>query len=99
MAILDSKRVEESTRVEKKTNGSSRENKMKGLRFQRIYTKPGQDVFATLEWESRDAVIAGDKGDVVFEQREVEFPKSWSQLATNVVASKYFRGTLGTPQR
>src|SRR5262249_21430794 len=53
----------------------------------------------TVEWESRDAVISGADGRVFFEQRGVEFPKSWSQTATNVVVQKYFRGTLGTPQR
>jgi ribonucleoside-diphosphate reductase alpha chain len=50
-------------------------------------------------WERRNAVISGEGGDVVFEQHDVEVPAAWSQLATNVVASKYFRGTLGTPQR
>ena len=50
-------------------------------------------------WEQRDAVISGENGDVVFEQRDVEIPQPWSQLATNVVVSKYFRGPLGTPSR
>ncbi|MBY0276018.1 vitamin B12-dependent ribonucleotide reductase [Candidatus Binatia bacterium] len=50
-------------------------------------------------WERRNAVISGEGGDVVFEQHDVEIPAAWSQLATNVVASKYFRGPLGTPQR
>src|SRR5262249_24627107 len=50
-------------------------------------------------WERRSAVITGEAGEVVFEQRDVEVPASWSQLATNVVASKYFRGPLGTPER
>ena len=54
--------------------------------------------FDLVEWERRDAVIQGE-GSVVFEQKGVEFPKFWSQLATNVVAQKYFRGTLGTPER
>ena len=54
--------------------------------------------FDAVEWERRDAVIAGE-GSIVFEQKDVEFPKSWSQLATNVVAQKYFRGALGTPER
>ena len=54
--------------------------------------------FDTVEWERRDAVIQGD-GAIVFEQKGVEFPKFWSQLATNVVAQKYFRGALGTPER
>jgi ribonucleoside-diphosphate reductase alpha chain len=48
---------------------------------------------------ARSAVIYGEKGEVVFEQHDVEMPKAWTQLATNVVVSKYFRGPLGTPQR
>ena len=54
--------------------------------------------FDMVEWERRDAVIQGE-GLVVFEQKGVEFPKFWSQLATNVVVQKYFRGALGTPER
>ena len=57
------------------------------------------DPIETETWERRNAVISGEGGDVVFEQHDVEIPAAWSQLATNVVASKYFRGTLGTPQR
>ncbi len=70
-----------------------------GLRFARRYSKPGVHPYDELEWELRDAVITNEKGEVAFEQRNVEVPKSWSQLATNVVAQKYFRGALGTPER
>jgi ribonucleoside-diphosphate reductase alpha chain len=70
-----------------------------GLTFERFFTRQGVDPFETLEWERRDAVISGADGKVFFEQRGVEFPKTWSQTATNVVVQKYFRGTLGTPQR
>jgi ribonucleoside-diphosphate reductase alpha chain len=70
-----------------------------GLTFERYFTRSGVDPFDTVEWERRDAVISGADGKVFFEQRGVEFPKSWSQTATNVVVQKYFRGTLGTPQR
>ncbi len=73
-----------------------------GLAVERYFTanlRPGQDPFETVEWEQRDAVISGADGKVFFEQRGVEFPKTWSQTATNVVVRKYFRGTLGTPQR
>jgi ribonucleoside-diphosphate reductase alpha chain len=59
----------------------------------------GQDPFETVEWELRTAAISGEDGKLVFEQKECEIPKSWSQLATNVVVSKYFRGPLGSPQR
>jgi ribonucleoside-diphosphate reductase alpha chain len=70
-----------------------------GLRVQRFFTEPERDPYGTVEWELRSAVIQGEGGEVVFEQHEVEFPKPWSQLATNVVVSKYFRGHLGSPQR
>jgi ribonucleoside-diphosphate reductase alpha chain len=70
-----------------------------GLAFERYFTRAGVDPFTTVEWELRDAVISGADGRIFFEQRGVEFPRSWSQTATNVVVQKYFRGTLGTPQR
>ena len=62
------------------------------------FTNGTTHTFDTVEWERRDAVIQGE-GSVVFEQKGVEFPKFWSQLATNVVTQKYFRGALGTPER
>ena len=68
------------------------------LAVERVYTKPGQNPFDSVEWETRDAVI-GFGGKVSFEQRDVEFPKSWSQNATNIVAQKYFRGQVGSPER
>src|SRR5499427_197934 len=70
-----------------------------GLAVERYFTRHGVDPFETVEWERRDAVISGADGKVFFEQRNVEFPKSWSQTSTNVVVQKYFRGTLGTPTR
>ncbi|OQC41192.1 MAG: Vitamin B12-dependent ribonucleotide reductase [Acidobacteria bacterium ADurb.Bin051] len=70
-----------------------------GLTFRRHFTTPGIDPFAAVEWETRDAVIANDRGETIFEQRGVEIPRAWSQTATNVVVSKYFRGQLGTPER
>jgi ribonucleoside-diphosphate reductase alpha chain len=69
-----------------------------GLAVERRFTTPGVHPFDEVEWELRDAVI-GDPDDPVFEQRQVEFPKAWSQNATNIVAQKYFRGQVGTPQR
>ncbi|HEV2851842.1 MAG TPA: vitamin B12-dependent ribonucleotide reductase [Thermoanaerobaculia bacterium] len=71
----------------------------RGLHFERYYTTPGVDPFDTVEWELRDAVISNEKGEKVFEQKGVEMPKLWSQTATNVVVSKYFRGQLGSPDR
>jgi ribonucleoside-diphosphate reductase alpha chain len=69
-----------------------------GLR--RLFTSPGVEPYDEVEWEHRDARITNWKdGSVAFEQLGVEFPKSWSVNATNIVAQKYFRGTLGTPER
>ena len=69
-----------------------------GVRVERHFTEPGVHPFDLLEWEVRDAVI-GDAARPAFVQRGVEFPRSWSQNATNIVAQKYFRGNLGTPER
>ncbi|MBA3688728.1 MAG: vitamin B12-dependent ribonucleotide reductase [Chloroflexi bacterium] len=71
----------------------------RGLSIERRYTRAGTDPYDTVEWENREAVITNEHGKVVFEQKDLEFPKSWSQLATQVTTSKYFRGTLGTPER
>ena len=68
------------------------------LRFERRFTRPDVHPYAEVEWELRDSTIPGDGGNV-FEQKGVEVPKFWSQTATNVVASKYFRGKLGSPER
>jgi len=69
-----------------------------GLSVRRFFTSAGEHPFDRVEWERRDARIGhGDK--VSFEQREVEFPRAWSQNATNIVAQKYFRGQLGSPAR
>ena len=64
-----------------------------------MFSRAGVDPFDEIEWETRAAVIRNERGDVVFEQRDVEIPKAWSQQATNIVVSKYFRGQLGTPER
>ena len=70
-----------------------------GLEFSRYFTLPGADPFDEVEWEIRAAVIGNEKGKVVFEQRDVEIPKFWSQQATNIVVSKYFRGQMDSPER
>src|SRR5262245_45332469 len=64
----------------------------------RYFTIPGRDPFDEIEWETRDAFIPGKDGPV-FEQKDVEFPKFWSQTATNIVAQKYFRGRMSSPER
>jgi len=71
-----------------------------GLTFTRYFTTEGVHPFDDVQWETRDAVIPNFKeGGNAFEQRDVEFPITWSQNATNIVAQKYFRGPLDTPQR
>jgi len=71
----------------------------RGLKFRRFFTKPGIHPFDEIIWERRNAVITNEKGEVVFEQKDVEVPASWSMLATNIVVSKYFHGQIGTPER
>src|SRR6186713_1752938 len=66
--------------------------------LKRFFTIPGRDPFEEVEWELRDALIPG-KDKPVFEQKGVEFPKFWSQTATNIVAQKYFRGRMSSPER
>ena len=70
-----------------------------GLDFPRYFSTAGTDPFDEVEWEMRDAVIGNERGKIVFEQRGVEMPKAWSQQATNIVVSKYFRGHVGSPDR
>ena len=70
-----------------------------GLKLARYFTRPGVSPYDEVEWELRTASITNEKGKVVFEQSNVEIPKAWSLMATQVVVSKYFRGPLGTPQR
>jgi ribonucleoside-diphosphate reductase alpha chain len=70
-----------------------------GLTFRRHFTKPGRSPLDEVVWEHRSAVINDEKGQPVFEQKGIEVPETWSQTATNIVASKYFRGALGSSQR
>src|SRR4030095_8030716 len=68
------------------------------LGVRRYFTIPGRGPFVEIEWETRDAFIPG-KDKRVYEQNGVEFPKFWSQTATNIVAQKYFRGRMSSPER
>src|SRR4030081_319885 len=77
-------------------NGASSD---RGLRFERYFTPPDSSAYDLFQWERRTAAITNEKGAVIFEQKDVEVPSSWSQLAINVVAQKYFRGHLGSPDR
>jgi ribonucleoside-diphosphate reductase alpha chain len=85
--------------VEKERPKAKRVASAPGLTFPRFFTERGVDPFDEVEWELRAAVIGSERGEVVFEQRDVEIPKFWSQQATNIVVSKYFRGQLGSPER
>jgi ribonucleoside-diphosphate reductase alpha chain len=69
------------------------------LTYERFFTKPGRNPYDDVTWELRSAVINDEKGQPVFEQHGIEVPTTWSQTATNIVASKYFRGAVGSPQR
>ncbi len=81
------------------SNGEPRTAQSPGLEFPRFFTLPNVDPFDEVTWERRSAVIGNERGEVVFEQRDVEMPSFWSQQATNIVVSKYFRGQIGTAQR
>jgi ribonucleoside-diphosphate reductase alpha chain len=70
-----------------------------GLSFRRLFTKPGVSPYDELEWDLRLAQITDAQGNVIFEQKDVEVPKDWSMTATNIVASKYLHGKVGTPER
>src|SRR2546423_1545980 len=81
-----------------KTATTSPKNGLRGLSVERRFSASGVHPFDQIEWETRDAII-GNPENPAFEQRGVEFPKSWSQNATNIVAQKYFRGRIGSPER
>ena len=70
-----------------------------GLSFRRFFTKPGVSPYDELEWDLRLAQITDAQGNVIFEQKDVEVPKDWSMTATNIVASKYLHGKVGSPER
>jgi ribonucleoside-diphosphate reductase alpha chain len=80
-------------------NTATPSKKAPGLSFRRFFTKTGVSPYDEIEWEKRTALITDAKGNAIFEQKDVEVPKDWSVTATNIVASKYLHGTLGTPER
>jgi ribonucleoside-diphosphate reductase alpha chain len=86
----------ENPKIETRTGSVERRT---GLTFRRHFTKLGRHPYDELTWEMRSAVINDERGQPVFEQHGIEVPSTWSQTATNIVASKYFRGQLGSPQR
>jgi ribonucleoside-diphosphate reductase alpha chain len=82
------------------TNATSTQKpKATGLSFRRFFTKAGASPYDEVEWEKRTASITDSKGGIIFEQKDVEVPKDWSMTATNIVASKYLHGQVGTPER
>ena len=81
------------------TTETTAAKKAPGLTFRRFFTKPGVSPYDEVEWERRTAQITDAQGNVIFEQKDVEVPKDWSMTATNIVASKYLHGTIGTPER
>ncbi len=92
--------MERESLVGQRRNGrTTKRAPRKGLSIPRAFSTRGVDPAEEMVWEQRTAAITGEGGQVIFEQKEVEVPKSWSALATNVVASKYFRGPLGSAQR
>src|SRR6202789_16400 len=80
-------------------NAVNKKTKAPGLTFRRLFTKPGVSPYDEIQWESRTAAITDAGGKTIFEQKDVEVPVDWSMTATNIVASKYLHGQMGTPQR
>ncbi len=76
-----------------------RNGRIRGLNLSRRFTRLGVSPFDEIEWERRDAIITDENGETIFAQPDVEFPKSWSQMATTIVASKYFHGSLEKGER
>jgi ribonucleoside-diphosphate reductase alpha chain len=85
--------------AEKKATATPAPAKPSGAKVDCLFSEKGKDPFDAIEWERRRSEIGDGSGKVVFEQDDVEVPKSWSVLATNVVTSKYFYGPQGTPER
>jgi len=78
---------------------TANKKKAPGLPFRRFFTKPGVSPYSEVEWELRTAQITDSQGGIIFEQKNVEVPKDWSMTATNIVASKYLHGQVGTAER
>src|ERR1700756_5700147 len=91
--------VRDQIKTQPATATANPRKKASGLAFRRFFTKPGVSPYDEIEWELRTAQITDAQGNVIFEQKDVEVPKDWSMTATNIVASKYLHGTIGTPDR
>jgi ribonucleoside-diphosphate reductase alpha chain len=102
--MAESTRAQDPTLATRAADGGplrvGTDGERQGLALERFFTRPGAHPYDELDWELRDAVLTNWRdGTVSFEQRGVEFPSSWSMMATQIVSQKYFRGTLGTPER
>jgi ribonucleoside-diphosphate reductase alpha chain len=87
------------TDTQASSNARPASSRSAGLSFSRHFTRPGISPFDEITWELRDAIIQDYKGRTIFEQKNVEVPADWSMTATNIVASKYLHGQIGTPER
>ncbi len=96
---VDSPAVPPASPVTPANAGTNTKKTAPGLSFRRFFTKPGVSPYDELEWDLRLAQITDAQGNVIFEQKDVEVPKDWSMTATNIVASKYLHGKVGTPER
>ncbi len=92
-------RVQIKTQTAASGTAVNKKTKAPGLTFRRLFTKPGVSPYNEVEWELRNAQITDSQGGVIFEQKNVEVPKDWSMTATNIVASKYLHGQIGTDER
>jgi len=96
------KKVTASTPAAEATSpraSSSVLKKSPGLSFRRLFTQAGVSPYDEVQWELRTASITDSQGNIIFEQKDVEVPKDWSVTATNIVASKYLHGKIGSPER
>src|SRR5437763_634978 len=99
MSELREKASPTQTSVPPTATTTTEKKKAPGLSFRRFFTVPGISPYDSVEWEKRTAQITDAQGNVIFEQKDVEVPKDWSMTATNIVASKYLHGKIGTPER
>jgi len=91
--------VRDQIKTQPATSTANNKKKASGLTFRRFFTKPGVSPYSEVEWEVRTAQITDSQGGIIFEQKNVEVPKDWSMTATNIVASKYLHGQIGTEER
>jgi ribonucleoside-diphosphate reductase alpha chain len=91
--------VRDQIKTQTAASTTTSKKKAPGLTFRRLFTKAGVSPYNEVEWELRDAQITDAQGGMIFEQKNVEVPKDWSMTATNIVASKYLHGQIGTEER